>query len=179
MKNNAWIIKSFRHLFYIVVLLFLYVLQGTPRLFTLWGMKPVLVALGAICIAMTEGEFLGGVYGAFAGLLWDMTAGTLFGFHGIFLCICCTLIGLLSIHLMQVHLGNLLLFSFSTVFLIESIRFVFGDLLFQVENLGILFVQKVIFLSIWTAVFSPLFFFPIRGMGRFLKEKQANYERHS
>ena len=70
---------------YAMILLVLYVLQTTPGLFVVYGAKPMLVVPAAIAIAMHEGELVGGLFGALAGLLCDMGSSMLFGFNGLFI----------------------------------------------------------------------------------------------
>ena len=54
---------------YGAIFVFLYVLQCTPGFLEIMEVKPILLIPAAITLAMFEGEFIGGLYGAFAGLL--------------------------------------------------------------------------------------------------------------
>ena len=53
-----------------------YIIQTTPGLFEFFGIKPILVLPACICIAVFEGEFAGGLFGFFAGLLCDSASET-------------------------------------------------------------------------------------------------------
>ena len=97
---------ALKHLCYAVSMLVLFTLQTTPGLFELWGVKPILVVPFAVCIAALEGEFIGGLYGALAGLLCDLAGSWVFGFHAI-LCLCCHVaVGLAAIYLVRRSLGS-------------------------------------------------------------------------
>ena len=56
---------------YVLLIIIAYVLQTTTSLFVIFGVKPLLLAPLAVCIAMFEGEFAGAIFGAVAGLLAD------------------------------------------------------------------------------------------------------------
>lgn len=70
-----WAVYSF-------VLLLLYTLQASPALFSIHGIKPVFVIPMAVSVALFENEVGAGAFGLAAGLLWDFSAGKLFGFYG-------------------------------------------------------------------------------------------------
>jgi rod shape-determining protein MreD len=92
---------ALKHAGYMLLLLFVYVLQVTPGLFSLFGVKPMPVIALAVCIAMAEGEFAGGLYGVFCGLLLDFGAFTLFGIISVLMLICGVATGLLTIYLVR------------------------------------------------------------------------------
>lgn len=99
----------FKYFTYVLLLLLLYVLQTTPRLFSIADVKPNLLIPAAVCISMYEGEFTGGILGALAGLLCDLGSFTIFGFNGILVLAGCVAVGLLTIYLMQLKIVNALL----------------------------------------------------------------------
>ena len=81
-----------KQLCYALLLFAAYVLQTTPGFLTFFGVKPVLLVPTAICIAVLEGVFPGALWGAAAGLLWDIASGRTGGFFAIqlmVLCFCC------------------------------------------------------------------------------------------
>ena len=83
-----WAVYSF-------VLLLLYTLQASPALFSIHGIKPVFVIPMAVSVALFENEAGAGAFGLAAGLLWDFSAGKLFGFYGMALMVCCVCISLI------------------------------------------------------------------------------------
>ena len=78
-----------RWVFYALLLLLLYTMQTTPGLFGIAGVRPALVAPAALAIAIYENELAGAIYGAVAGLMWDLSAMRLSGFNGVILCVLC------------------------------------------------------------------------------------------
>ena len=71
---------------------------------SVFGIKPNLVIPAVVCIAMVEGEFVGGLLGALGGMLLDLGAFSVFGFYSIQLLVICVAIGLLVIYLMKNNL---------------------------------------------------------------------------
>ena len=56
-------------------------LQTTPGLFQLGEAKPLWLLPLALAVAVEEGEFAGGIFGAVCGLMWDYTAGRTVGIN--------------------------------------------------------------------------------------------------
>ena len=54
MNNRKWY-RAAKYAAYAALMLFLYVLQTTPRLFSILGVRPNLVIPAAVCIAVLEG----------------------------------------------------------------------------------------------------------------------------
>ena len=60
---------------YALLMLLCTVLQTLPGLFQLGEAKPLWLLPLALAVAVEEGEFAGGIFGAICGLTWDYTAG--------------------------------------------------------------------------------------------------------
>ena len=60
---------------YALLMLLCTVLQTLPGLFRLGEAKPLWLLPLALAVAVEEGEFAGGIFGAVCGLMWDYTAG--------------------------------------------------------------------------------------------------------
>ena len=115
----------FKYFTYAALLILLYVLQTTPRLFEIAETKPNLLIPAAICIAMYEGEFTGGILGALAGLLCDLGSFTIFGFNGILVMAGCVAAGLLTFYLIQLKLINALFLGAGVLLLRGLIEYFF------------------------------------------------------
>jgi cell shape-determining protein MreD len=87
------------------------VLQSTPGFLSVFGIKPNLLIGSAICLAMFEGEFVGGLYGALAGMLLDLGSSRIFGFYSILLFIFCIGAGLAVIYLLHLTWINALMMT--------------------------------------------------------------------
>jgi len=107
--RRLFIIKN---LIYTLMLLTAYVLQETPALLEINGVRPMLVAAVIVSIAMLEGEFSGGLYGLFGGILCDTAAFHIFGVASIFFLIFGCACGLLIIYLVQPNRRTAFLLSF-------------------------------------------------------------------
>ena len=133
-----------KQLCYALTLLAAYVLQTTPGFLTFLGVKPVLLVPAAVCIAVIEGVFPGALWGAAAGLLWDIASGRTGGFFAIqlmVLCFCCA--ALVALYLRDTPL-NLSLLTGAVMLLVCSSDFLFGYLLHGYDGLGWLYLQRVL-----------------------------------
>ena len=132
--NNTRKIFVIRHSVYTLLMLLFYVGQTVPGLFIFSRIKPLLVIPAAIAVAMFEGEFVGGLYGAFAGLLCDATGGTLFGLSGFVIAVCCIFAGMLVIYLVRCNLFSCMLFVAVALLLRGGIVWVFSWGIWGYEN---------------------------------------------
>ena len=74
-----------RALFALFVLLF-YLLQSTPGVFpAVVGVRALFLTSLTVCIALFDREISGALFGAFAGVLWDVVSPMGDGFHALFL----------------------------------------------------------------------------------------------
>jgi len=164
--KNAKLTLTVKYAAYTLLLLILYVLQTTPGLFALFGAKPMLVVSAAIAIAMHDGEFTGGLYGAFAGLLCDMGGSMLFGFNGLFTAVFCITAGLLVIHLTYSNIGGATLFVFITMLARGGVEYLFGYGMWGYENVEKIFLYQMLPVVIYTAAVTPLMFILVRWLHR-------------
>ena len=161
MKNTTHILVI-KYVVYSLLLLFLYVLQTTPGLFVIFGQKPMIVVPFAICIAMFEGEFVGGLFGAFAGLLCDIAGGMLFGFNGLFVAFFCIVTGLVVIYLMHCNPGAAFFFTLITMLVRGSVEFLFGYAIWNHPNVWRIFTNHTLPVILYTAAVAPLLFFLVK-----------------
>ena len=164
--NRTALTLTAKYTVYALVLLVLYVLQTTPGLFVVFGAKPMLVVPAAIAIAMHEGEFVGGWYGAFAGLLCDIGSSMLFGFNGLLLTFFCVGAGLLVTHLMHCNVWNTMLFTLITMLATGSLEFLFGYGMWGLPNVWMIYVYHTLPLIAYTTLVAPLLFWLVRKVHR-------------
>ena len=137
------------------------VLQNTPGLFALWGVKPMLAAALAIVVAMLEGEFYGGLFGAFAGFLCDLYGSDSTGYTALMLFLCCVAVGLAVQTFMRSTPFNALLFTFASMVVIRGVSFFFTIFLPGYDGAALFFVSSVLPLCLYTALAGLLFYVPI------------------
>lgn len=161
-KRHLIFLKYFT---YVVLILLLYVLQTTPRLFSIADVKPNLLIPAAICISMHEGEFTGGILGALAGLLCDLGSFTIFGFNGILVMAGCVAAGLLTIYLMQLKIVNALLLGGGVLLLRGLLEYFFY---FQMWGYDAAW-RVLVFSTLPTVVYSIVAILPLYVLARWLK----------
>jgi len=165
--NRAKRIQLVKHIAYALLLLVLYILQMTPGLFVLLGAKPIWLVPAAIAIAMMEGEFVGGIYGAAAGLLCDMGSSTvLYGFNGFFICLCCILAGLLVIYLMHCNVWGCFLFVFITLLICRSVEYFFAFGMWGYDYAWMIYANNILPTILYSTLVSPLPYLAVRTIHR-------------
>lgn len=163
----------FRHLTYCLLLILLHTLDTTPRLFELFGGKPTLVLPAALAIAMCEGEFVGGLYGAFAGLLMDSSAFSLFGFNAFFLLAACVGAGLLVSNLVRNTAATNIFFSLVVTLLLTNLRFLFVFGIYRYDGVWPVYLRQVLLTSLYTALSAAPVFLLTRGIFRRFQRAKA------
>ncbi|MEF9853398.1 MAG: rod shape-determining protein MreD [Hydrogenoanaerobacterium sp.] len=144
---------------FVALFIFLYVLQNTPMLFSINGVKPNLVVPAAVCLAMFEGEFTGGIMGAFAGLLCDLASFTIFGFNGILVMAGCVAAGLLTAYLTQLRISNALMLGFIVLLLRGLLEYFFYFQMWGFENRSRVLLFSILPSVLYsTAVIVPIYY---------------------
>ena len=147
--------------FYTLLVFFLYVLQTTPGLLAVSGVKPLLVLPACIAISLYEGAFTGGLFGFFFGFLCDTGSETLFGFSALFFLVFCTAVGLLSTYALRRSLLNGMLLCLTALFLLLGAEFFFSYVLYNYEGLSLFFylgiAPQIVYSSLFSIPFCLLF----------------------
>ena len=149
--------KVLKYLLYFLGGVFLCVLQNTPGLFVIAGVKPMLVAALAVAAAMFEGEFAGALCGAAGGLLCDIFSYYRFA------------VGLLVQNYMRPVATNCFLFTFLTMLFAQSVAFFFTVLIRGYESPGLLFTAQVLPLCLYTAAAAVPAFYGVRRFHLFFQ----------
>lgn len=156
---------------YGLILLVLYLLQNTPGLFAIGQVKPVLVIPFVVCVAMLEGELVGGLLGVAAGLLCDTGSSLLFGINSLIFMSACVAIGLLVIYYMQPSLINSMLFTGVLILVRQLFEYFFYYLMWGYENSSIVLVNSMLPTVIYTLAVTPLFYRGVKKMYTWCKER--------
>ena len=172
-KDRARVLAFNKYFIYAILLLLLYVLQTTPRLFELFNVKPMLVVPAAIAMAMHEGEFAGGIYAAFAGLLCDMGGFGLFGFNGITLLVSGVTAGLLVIYMMRCNVASCILFVFIAMLVRGSIYYTFAFGIWNHDYAWRIFAFQILPTIVYTAISAIPIYYIFRAVnGKFKKKSR-------
>ena len=148
-----------------------YVMQSTPQLFSIAGIKPVLVFPFAVAVAMFDKQLAGGLFGLFAGILCDTSSNVLFGFQSILYLVICTAVGLLVVYFMQPSVVNSLIFTGCGLGFRLFLEYFFYYVMWGYDNSHIILLGQMLPLLLYTLVVTPLLFLAVRKMHLFFEEK--------
>ena len=156
-----------RQVCYALALIGCYLMQTTPGFATFFGVKPIFLLPLAICIAAREGVFPGALWGAAAGLLWDIASGRTGGFFAIqLMAVCFGVAALVALYLRGSAVNLLLLCTGAALALVGN-DLLFHYLLHGYTGVGALFLRRQLPTILLTALVSlPL---------RWLVEKIAGH----
>lgn len=171
MVNNRRRILFQKYTTYILIFIILYVAQSTPGLFSVLGIRPILLIPAAVTLAMYEGGFTGGLFGALAGMLCDLGAFSFYGLHSIVLLCCAAAAGLLVVYLMRCTLRVAMLLTAGAAALHCLLRFYFDYGLWGYEGISEIFWEQFVPTAIYTAAAAPLFFYLFRRLDRYFSGK--------
>ena len=116
--RRLFIIKN---LIYTLALILAYVLQETPGMFSVAGIRPYLVVAAVVAVAMTEGEFPGGIYGLLGGILCDTAAFHIFGAGSVVFTVLGCGCGLVTNYLIRSNWRTALLLNASFAFIYGTV----------------------------------------------------------
>lgn len=157
MEKRKLLIRS-RYLVYGAVFVFLYVLQCMPGFLEIGGVRPILLIPAAVTLAMFEGEFVGGLYGALAGLLCGLSSPMVFGFDGLLLLCLCVVSGLLVIYLLRRTLMTAYLLVGVSVTSRCCPAYFFSYAIWGYENSGDIFWHSTVWMILYTSLLTPVFY---------------------
>lgn len=160
-----------KHLVYTVLVLICYILQETPRLLAIGNVRPILVISVVTAIAMIEGEFAGGLFGLFGGVLCDTAAFHIFGVAPIFFLILGCSCGLLVIYLIQpnVKTAFLLCGGFALIYGVIAHYLIYG--IWGYVGANRLLIFKTFPVAVYTAIFGMVVFLLVRWIHDRFEEK--------
>ena len=149
----------------------LYVLQNTPSLFSVYGVKPILVIPAAVVFAMYEGEFVGGVFGALAGMLCDLGGSFLFGFDAILTLIFSAVSGLLTIYLLRRNLRNAFMMVFVSMLIRCCLTYFFMYHIWQYEDVVSIFWDSTLWVILYSTLLTPVYFWMWKKLCGFFRRR--------
>lgn len=159
MNNNKKLIHAAKYCTYTAVMILLYVLQTTPGFLSIFSIKPNFVISAAICIAMSEGEYIGGLYGAFAGILCDLGAPTLFGFNAMIVMVACVMTGLMVIYLLRPGVINFVLLASGAMLARGLIDYLLNYAMWSYAHVWMVLVYDILPAVIYSAAVSPIVYY--------------------
>lgn len=151
----------FKYSAYVLLMVVLCVMQNTPGLFAIGGIKPMPLIAFAVLLAMWEGELSGGILGAVAGFLCDLYGAEKVGYTALMLFLCCVVVGLLVQSYMRGNLANAFFFTLGAALVIRGISFFFSILLPGHPGELLYLRSTLLPLCIYTALWGLLLYYPV------------------
>ena len=151
--------RYIRYAIYVALIVLSAILQNSPGgLPEIFGARAFLLLSVCVSIAMFEREIPAAIFGAFSGILWDVSSGK-DGFNALVLLILCAICSLLISHIMRNNVLTALVLGSGSI-MIYNILYVLVNLVAQGAGLSV--KQFFIFYipsSIYTLVFVPIVYF--------------------
>lgn len=171
MENNKNKGITLKFLSYGIFIFSVFILQNTPHFLEFWGIKPNIIYVVAVVLAMFEGEFSGGILGMIIGMLCDYSSYPIHGFNAMLLLICCTMIGLAVIYFMKNNKLNAFTFSAIALSLRGFLEYYFVYVIWKYENTSIILFKHIIPTIIYSLLFVIPIFFVISKIHKYFNEK--------
>lgn len=163
MKN--WINPRIKWLAYCVELFLVYIIQYTPNLLpSFLGVKPLLLIVFAISIAIFEGEGPAMWIGLAAGLMMDLASGSVFGFYGLMLMLVCYVCGTLVVFLMRNNVVTAMVLGVGGLLVIGLFRWFFFYVLWSDPKIWYNLYAVMLPQTIYTVVVMPVAYFLNRAI---------------
>lgn len=163
-----------------VIILLVSLLQNTGGLLPrIYGVSAMPLIPLVVCIAMLEREMAGACFGMFAGMLWDAVGTRGDGFHAVVLLIIGCVCGLLLHYLMRVNFVTALLLSACAALVHNLLYWLVFLVIPGYDGAVSALVRFYLPASLYAVLFLPLFFFPLRALGRKLKNPLSTNEEPS
>ena len=155
-------------LWYGLMLLGSFLLLTDPHV-TFFGCKPNLLVPLCVMLAVFEGEYVGAMVGAGAGLLMDMALGTLVGIHGVAMLLLMFLCGLAVRGLLRPVLPNCVFLTAVSALLLTLLHFSLRYWLPGYEGCLSVFLRVFLPNFVATTAFALVLFWPVRAVERRLR----------
>lgn len=138
------------------------ILQNTDHLFpTIFGIRVFLLIPVVVCISMFEKD-VAVFFGAFAGLLWDITSPTPDGFNTITLLLMAAICGALINYIMRNNIKTAILLTSCALIIYSLCYWLFFVVPMGFEGGAMMLFTYYLPCCAYTIVFMPLIYFMIR-----------------
>lgn len=166
-------------LVYAIFLFLLLLLQSTLLGYvSIYNVKPNLLIVFVISVALLGGNTEGAIVGFFAGLLLDMTFGKLLGFYALLGLYLGLAVGTVNKRLYRENYLVVLFFTFISTVIYESIVYILNT--FMSGNIDIIwtFTMKILPEALYNSLASIFIFAIVRKMNRRFEEANKNARKY-
>ena len=146
-----------------LVLLVSYTIEVTMP-FASW--QPYLTLTTAVAVSFFSEELSGAVFAAFAGMMHDLSMGSLFGFTSIWLMPCCLFVTLLVVNLIHRNILNFLWMNLTAVILVQSAELLFKYIIWRNPEIDVVLINYVLPALIATVILSAPLYLIIRQINK-------------
>lgn len=153
-KRNLTIIAKWAC--YIFIVLVAAALQSTPGFLEFGRVKPLFILPVCLAVAIYEREYSGAFFGAFAGLLWDWTAGRVSGLMALGLLVVCFAAAIVVELYLRVNYINFILVNLACCLLVASTDFLFYYIMPGYTGLLRTYLTVVVPMALFSAILSPI-----------------------
>ena len=158
---------------YAVELLLICIIQSTPNLLPAFlGVKPLLLPVFAISIAMFEGETTAMWFGVVAGMLMDITSSSVFGVNTLMLMIICYICGSLVVFLMRNNIVTAMVLGVGGLLAMELMRWLCFYVLWGDTKIWYYLYAIMLPQIVYSAVIMPIAFYFNRAIASHLSDEE-------
>lgn len=166
--------KALKWGLWVLLLFLLSGMQSAPAFFSIGGVRPVLLLSAAVSVALLEKNSAAACgYGILAGLIWDVSAGKLFGFYALAVLFCCVGIAYLAETWLRQNPLNTVWLAAGTALICglwdaEFYLFIWG----YADGMAGKVLLKLLLQGVYTGVLS----FPVCLLIRFIRDRTMGVE---
>lgn len=129
---------------YSLLLLLFYVLQTTPAVLSIAGVKPMLLIPLAVCAACFEQPLASGIFGLFCGLFTDAASDYLLGFNALILMLSCVVISLIHTNFLKSKLFNTLVSGGCVLLIQRALDYLFYYSIWGLDPHGYILLHQIL-----------------------------------
>jgi rod shape-determining protein MreD len=166
-------------LIYAIFLFLLLLLQSTLLGYVnIYNVKPNLLIIFVVCVALLRGNTEGAVVGFFAGLILDMSFGKLLGLYALLGMFLGLIVGSVNKRLYRENFLVVIFFTFVSTVIYESIVYILNT--FMSGNIDMIWTltMKILPEAIYNSLVSILIFAIVRKMSHRFDKTSKNIRKY-
>lgn len=150
-------------------------MQNAPNFFPpIFFARPAPLVLFVVCVAMFEGYRTGAAVAIISGFLWDLYSDRVFGFTALQLLFISVIVALLVQWLLRTNFWSSMLLCVSGVLVQMITEWFFRYVLFLSGESLVILWRVYLPNALYTIILSPLVYWLVLFLARFLRKKQMN-----
>lgn len=164
---------------YAIFLILLLLLQSTLLGYTvIFNVKPNLLAVFVICVALLRGNIEGAAVGFFAGFLMDLTFGRLLGFYALLGMFLGLAVGSVNKRLYRENYLVVVVFTFIATIFYESAVYILSKFMSGDMKLLLPFTLKILPEALYNSIVSIFIFIIVIKLNHKFEEISKNLRKY-